>query len=60
MNRRKTPKDPDFDKLLKDIVQIIKKTDKEIEKIRKQFPYIQNPLRQNKSTRTGNKKEKKK
>ena len=50
MNRRKKKQndphnDPHFDRLVKDIVRIIKKTDREIEKIRKIFPDMPNPLR---------------
>lgn len=46
MNRRKKKSnDPNFNRLVKDIVRIIKNTDKEIEKIRKNFPDIPNPLK---------------
>lgn len=43
--RRKKPNDPNFDRLVKDIVKIIKESDAEMEKIRKRFPNVRNPLR---------------
>lgn len=43
--------DPRFEKLVKDIVEIIKSTSKEIDKIRKNFPGIPNPLKPTKRSR---------
>ncbi|MDP3710460.1 MAG: hypothetical protein Q8R29_01915 [bacterium] len=45
------PRDKQFNQLVKDLVRIIKKTDREIEKMRKVFPEISNPLKPTKRRR---------